>query len=255
MLRAGVCTLAIVSLCTSAAIAKRSHSTKCAAPSEVTAIAATSIQQELMVAALTCNQIANFNAFQTNFGPELRASDRTLMHMFQRLYGGGRGEAEYHAFKTRLANNSEMRSIHGNQDFCTAAGLVFSAALAAAKPSLNDFVSGVQVEDPSPVNSCQMEVTLSLSGAMAAPAIMPRQKPAQFEDLSPPAAPAPAAYIPTVDAAGSPLPETTAATAAPTAAAPGPSATASSAPAAQPGAPAQATDRPKKKGFLSGLFN
>ena len=264
MVRAGVCTLAIVSLCTSAAIAKRSHSTKCAAPAEVTAIAATSIQQELMVAALTCNQIANFNAFQTNFGPELRTSDRTLMHMFQRLYGGGRGEAEYHAFKTRLANNSEMRSIHGNQDFCTAAGLVFSAALAAAKPSLNDFVSGVQVEDPSPVNSCQMEVTLSLSGAMAAPAIMPRQKPAQFEDITLAVSPAPATYQPTVDAAGSPPPSesataTSAATAKTTATntvAPNAAATVSTASASQPSAQAPATDQPKKKkGFLSGLFN
>jgi hypothetical protein len=259
MFGAGVCTLALLSLCATTAIAKHSRSTKCAAPSEVTAIAATSIQQELMVAALTCNQIANFNAFQTNFGPELRASDHTLMHMFQRLYGGGKGEAEYHAFKTRLANNSEMRSIHGNQDFCTAAGLVFSAALAAAKPSLSDFVSGVQVADPSPVNSCQMQVTLSLAGAMAAPAILPRQKPAQFEDVSLP--PNPAAYIPTVDAAGSPPPTNpTVTTAATTKAAATPSndspAASSTAPA-QPNAPAPApADQPKKKkGFLSGLFN
>src|SRR5215472_3563168 len=209
--KVGVCAIAFVSLCAPTAIAKHSRATKCAAPAEVTAIAATSIQQELMVAALTCNQITNFNAFQTNFGVELRASDHTLMQMFRRLYGG-RGEAEYHAFKTRLANNSEMRSIHGNQDFCTAAGLVFGAALAATKPTLSDFVSGVQVADPSPVNSCQMQVTLSLSGAMAAPAILPRQKPAQFQDISLPANPVPAPYIPTVDAAGSPPPTNAATT-------------------------------------------
>src|SRR5215471_11912211 len=256
LFRAGVCTLALVSLCASTALAKHSRSTKCAAPAEVTAIAATSVQQELMVAALTCNQIANFNAFQTNFGPELRASDRTLMHMFLRLYGG-RGAAEYHAFKTRLANNSEMRSIHGNQDFCTAAGLVFGAALAATKPTLSDFVSGVQVADPSPVNSCQMQVTLSLSGAMAAPAILPRQKPAQFEDISLPVSPAP--YQPTVDAAGSPPPPNatvtnTTATNATTATSA--TATASTAAASQPNTQTPAADQPKKKkGFLSGLFN
>jgi hypothetical protein len=268
MFRAGVCMLAIMSLCASTAIAKHSRSTKCAAPAEVSAIAATSIQQELMVAALTCNQIANFNAFQTNFGPELRTSDRTLMRMFLRLYGG-RGEAEYHAFKTRLANNSEMRSIHGNQDFCTAAGLVFSAALAATKPSLSDFVSGVQVEDPSPVNSCQMQVTLSLSGAMATPSIMPRQKPTQFEDISLPVSP-PAAYLPTVDAAGSPPPTnatttiatptsataTNATVTASSATATSATATASNSAASQPNAQAPAADQPKKKkGFLSGLFN
>jgi hypothetical protein len=257
MFRASVCTLALLSLCATTAIAKHSRPTKCAAPAEVTAIAATSIQQELMVAALTCNQITNFNAFQTNFGPELRSSDRTLMHMFLRLYGG-RGEAEYHAFKTRLANNSEMRSIHGNQDFCTAAGLVFAAALAVAKPSLSDFVSGVQVEDPSPVNSCQMEVTLSLSGAMAAPAILPRQKPVQFEDIGPPANSVPISPTPTVDAAVSPHPTNVAATSAttPNATATSAAATASNVSASAPNTQAPASDQPKKKkGFLSGLFN
>ena len=243
MFRAGACTLALASLCASSAIAKHSHhATRCAAPAEVTAIAATSIQQELMVAALTCNQIQNFNAFQTSFGPELRASDHNLMRMFQRLYGG-RGEAEYHAFKTRLANNSEMRSIHGNQDFCTAAGMVFSAALAVNKPSLSDFVSGVQVVDPSPVNSCQMQVTLSLSGAMAAPAITPRQKPAAFEDISlPVGASAQPQAVPAVQqaAAGSATPP------APASAVAAPATSGAQPPADQP---------KKKKGFFSGLFN
>src|ERR1051326_2579179 len=128
MLRRGVSALAILSLAATQAEAKHLHQAHCATQAEVTAIAATSIQQELMVAALTCNQIANFNAFQTNFSAELRASDRALMRMFTRLYGG-RGASEYHGFKTRLANNSEIRSIHANSDFCSAAGAVFSAAL------------------------------------------------------------------------------------------------------------------------------
>ena len=257
MFRAGVCAVALLSLCASTAVAKRGHSTKCAAPAEVTAIAATSIQQELMVAALTCNQIANFNAFQTNFGPELRTSDHTLMQMFRRLYGG-RGEAEYHAFKTRLANNSEMRSIHGNQDFCAAAGLVFAAALAAVKPTLGDFVSGVQVEDPSPVNSCQMQVTLSLSGALAAPAILPRQKPAQFEDISLPANAQPQA-VPavqhTVEPSAGPGAPTTATTVNANTGTTARAAAGTTAAAAQTPAPTAADQPKKKKGFLSGLFN
>ena len=158
--------------------------------------------------------------------------------MFIRLYGG-RGEAEYHAFKTRLANNSEMRSIHGNQDFCSAAGLVFSAALAANKPALSDFVSGVQVVDPSPVNSCQMAVTLSLSGAMAVPAITPRQKPAEFQDISLPVQPSAPQAVPGVQqaTAGATTP-------------PAPAANAAATPDAQP-----PTEKPKKKGWLSGMFN
>src|SRR5690242_18123231 len=159
MLKRGVAALAILSLTVAQADAKRLRSTHCATQAEVTAIAATSIQQELMVAALTCNQIANFNAFQTNFSAELRASDRALMRMFNRLYGG-RGASEYHGFKTRLANNSEIRSIHANSDFCSSAGAVFSAALAPIKPALRDVVAAVQVIDASPVDSCKLEVVV-----------------------------------------------------------------------------------------------
>ena len=185
--KVGVCAIALTAFAASDAAAKHriyAGSASCAQPSEVTAIQATSIQQELMVAALTCNQVENFNAFQTTFGPELRSSDHVLMRMFQRLYGGSKGEAEYHSFKTRLANNSEMRSIHGNRDYCTSAGLVFSAALAQAKPSLSDFVGGVQVEDASPVNSCEIQVAIGLQGAMAAPAVVPKPKPPEFADVA-----------------------------------------------------------------------
>jgi hypothetical protein len=167
---------------------------RCAQPTEVAAIQTASIQQELMVAALTCDLVAKFNSFQTSFGAELRVADRTLLRMFQRLYGSSRGQAEYHAFKTRLANNSEMRSIHGNHDFCAAAGLVFGAALAPVKPSLSDFVAGVQVMDASPVDSCEIKVAIGLQGALARPNVVPRIKPADLggtaAGAAPPLAPA-----------------------------------------------------------------
>jgi hypothetical protein len=203
-----------------------------------------------MVAALTCNQIANFNAFQTNFGSELRASDRALMHMFMRLYGGGKGQSEYHGFKTRLANNSEMRSIHGNTEFCTATAQVFAAALAPNKPSLGDFVSGVEVSDPSPVESCQMQVALGLQGTMAALRISPRQKPAEFQEISlasPPQPPLPLQPTP------APAPDATAAQAASTQAQTPPASAGAAVPPA--GAAGQASPEPKKKsGWLSGIF-
>ena len=255
-LKLGVCAVALAALPVSEAAAKHVHKTSCASPTEVTAIAATSIQQELMVAALTCNQIANFNAFQTNFGDELRSSDRALLHMFTRLYGG-RGQAEYHGFKTRLANNSEIRSIHGNTDYCATTTQVFAAALAPNKPSLSDFVSGVTVVDPSPVNSCQMQVPLGLQGAMAAPNIVPRQKPAAFEDVSLVTAPAPSTIPPFTNVAA-PQPSAIAAPAAaavPAAATPA-AATAGTAPATAP-ATASATPpaEPKKRKSFFGLFD
>lgn len=166
---------------------------KCAKPDEVSAIQTAAVQQQLMVAALTCSEIARFNSFQTDFGPELRASDATLSHMFKRLYGASQGEAEYHAFKTRLANDSSIRSIHDNVNYCRQAGTMLTTALAAQKPPLVTFVSAVQVTEESPVNSCELRVAMTApaaaasasmtSGAVPAvtaatpPDVMPRPKP------------------------------------------------------------------------------
>jgi len=151
----------------------------CARPEEMTAIQAASVQQQLMVSALTCNQISNFNAFQISYGPELRAADATLLRMFKRFYGSSRGEAEYHAFKTRVANDSEMRSINNNPAYCQAAQAVFASALAPNKPSLAEFVSAVQIQEASPFDSCQIRVAVGVQGGLtpASEVVVPRPKP------------------------------------------------------------------------------
>jgi hypothetical protein len=148
---ASVCALAV--LFSNVAMA----SSPCARNDEVTAIQVTSIQQQLMVAALTCGQIVNYNAFQTSYGDELRSSDARLMHMFQRFYGK-RGDAEYHAFKTRVANDSELRSIHDNPTYCAVAQSLFASALTQEKPTLATFVSQVPVMESNPFNSCEVSV-------------------------------------------------------------------------------------------------
>jgi hypothetical protein len=127
----------------------------CAKPAEVSAIQTAAIQQELMVAALTCNEISRFNAFQTGFGPELRQSDATLARMFKRLYGTRGGEAAYHAFKTKLANEASIRSIHDNPSYCQEAGSWLAGALVSAKPALFAFANSVQVTiSARPAEAC-----------------------------------------------------------------------------------------------------
>jgi len=179
-LKSGVSAVALAMLVTGSAAW---GSPKCARPDEVTAIQVAAVQQELMVAALYCNDVANFNAFQTGYGPELRTSDSRLMRMFQRLFGYRQGQGEYHAFKTRLANNSSIRSIRNNPDYCREAGQVFAAALIAEKPTLQAFVSGVQVVDQSPVDSCEIRVASGFSGAKAIPNVVPRPNPVREANL------------------------------------------------------------------------
>jgi hypothetical protein len=201
-IRAGVAVLTAVLLATTA-IARPAP--KCAQPMEVSAIQTAAIQQELMVAALTCNEIDHFNAFQTGFNKELRASDATLEHMFKRLFGGARGEAQYHAFKTRLANDSSMRSIHDNVNYCQEARQVFSAALVSDRPTLSSFVATVPVTEDSPVNSCEIRVAGSLSNLQAAPAassvIVPRPNPMRMAMVDQPIAPVSAVTMPPSQAA------------------------------------------------------
>lgn len=123
-------------------------------PDDMAAVQTAAVQQQLMVAALTCNEVQRFNAFQTGFGPELRASDARLAAMFRRLYGR-RGEAAYHAFKTKLANNAEIRSIHNNPAYCQEAGSMLTTALATERPRLSVFVRNLSVTvEQLPAPSC-----------------------------------------------------------------------------------------------------
>ncbi len=175
-LKAGALTLVGVIVASNAMAAP----SKCAKPEEVTAIQVSAIQQELMVAALTCDQVTNFNAFQTGFSLELRASDAVLEKMFKRIFGSRAGEDQYHAFKTRMANDSSIRSIHDNLGYCHEADTVFAAALTAPKPALAAFASGITVQEQSPVDSCEIRVAVSLQSAAAGAKgsfILPKPKP------------------------------------------------------------------------------
>ena len=233
--KTGVCLLAILSMTTQALAARVSS---CADASEVSALQTSAIQQELMDSALGCGHewVEKFNAFQTSYGPELRRSDRTLLTLFKRIYGPRAGDAQYNLFKTNMASRAEIRRVHNSRDFCTEADLVFAAALSANKPSLSDFVGGVEVHDTSDsgIGRCEVQVALTLKGAQAGPDVMPTPNPLRLAEVEPP------------------LPTPASLTMGP---APVPAAAPVTAPA-QPAAQAEPEKKKeeKKKGFLSGLF-
>jgi len=157
-------------------------SSACASASEVQAVQVSAVVQELTDAALSCGQEAmnNMSRFQIVFQKELRRSDATLKAMFKRLNGARAGDAAYDAYKTRAINHAEQRRIKpGEQaNFCKAARLVLAAALASDKPVLEDFVSGVPVNEANPVDSCEIKVAVALQGVQAGPDIAPSPRPA-----------------------------------------------------------------------------
>ncbi|HET7084250.1 MAG TPA: hypothetical protein VFI23_05735 [Rhizomicrobium sp.] len=159
----------------------RAVSSACASAAEISAIQVAAVQQELTDAALACgpNEVALFNRFQKTFSMELRRSDATMMRMFKRLNGNAGGNAAYDSFKTRAIAHAEQRrtkpGAHAN--FCKTADVVFAAALAPDKPVLEDFVSGVPVNEANPVDSCEIKVAVSLQGVQAGPDIVPTPRP------------------------------------------------------------------------------
>ncbi len=156
-------------------------SAACASQTEIQAIQVSAVVQELTDAALSCGEetMSDLGRFQIIFQKELRRSDATLKSMFKRLNGARAGDAAYDAYKTRAINHAEQRRIKpGEQaNFCKSAHLVFAAALAPDKPVLEDFVSGVPVNEANPVDSCEIKVAVAFQGVQAGPDIAPTPRP------------------------------------------------------------------------------
>jgi hypothetical protein len=173
--------VAALSLTSTSLLEARQLATSCANASEISAVQVSAVVQELTDAALTCGSgtMSSMVRFQNVYQKELRRSDATLKGMFIRLNGGRAGEAAYDAYKTRAINHAEQRRIKpgAHANFCKTADVVFAAALAPDKPVLEDFVSGVPVNETSPVDSCQIKVAVALQGVQVGPDIVPLPRP------------------------------------------------------------------------------
>ena len=122
----------------------------CIASRDATSLEVAAVQQQLMVAALTCGATSRYNQFVTSYQPELQASDANLMAFFKHR---GAGAAGYHAFKTKLANEASLRSSHSPDGYCQAANAAFDDALAGNK-SLDIFVAAQPMAFRMPYSVC-----------------------------------------------------------------------------------------------------
>jgi len=145
----------------------------CARPADLNALRTAAMQQRLMVAALSCGEAQSYNSFVRSYQPELQASDKNLQNYFRRV-NGKTGTADYHAYKTRLANSSSMAVINDMTGYCASAKASFEQAL-STKPALAVFISAQTIDQrfvPCPLQ------TASTSEETKAPAA-PRTRPAQ----------------------------------------------------------------------------
>src|SRR5579862_7052881 len=119
---------------------------QCASPQEMIALRVAAMRQQLMVAALTCHQAGSFNRFVTTYEQELQVSDHELMRFFVRQ-DSARADDAYNAYKTKMANDSSLRSLN-DPWFCGTARASLREAL-DRNPPLAELVS----EDARPIRT------------------------------------------------------------------------------------------------------
>ncbi len=146
---------------------------RCASPEEMTALKVAALRQQLMVAALTCHQASSFNRFVTSYQDEFLVSDRALMRFFARQDGSSADDA-YNSYKTKMANDSSLRSL-SDPWFCGRAKSAFSVAL-TRNPSLAELVADRSPPIETGFSSCMADDSTAEGTPANAPVLPSRHR-------------------------------------------------------------------------------
>jgi hypothetical protein len=114
------------------------------------------VQQELMVAGLTCGDISAYNRFVRDYQPGLQKSDADLMAWFRNRDGS---EVGYDSYKTKLANLAAGKSGANTARFCASANRAFSSA-AAKGQTLENFINADRLLIAAP-ESCALKYDIA----------------------------------------------------------------------------------------------
>ena len=137
-------------------LATQAWAAGCTGERDALALKTAAVQQELMVAAFTCGDTEGYNRFVTSYQRELQDSDATLLAYFQRTGS----TADYHSYKTSLANDFSLISARNTQ-FCGAANAAFNTALDPSHPALEQIVEEQPVTVSEDGGSCGVGVASS----------------------------------------------------------------------------------------------
>ena len=159
----------------------------CVRPQDMSALQTATVQQHFMVAALSCGTADLYNSFVGAYRGDLQKSDEALQAYFLRR-DARNGLADYHAFKTKLANVYSLRSADNLKSFCRNATASIAIAMKDRK-NLAELVSSQPISIDDAYTSCGDHVpggAMVARGAADAPAL-----PAKVaQTAAPPAAPA-----------------------------------------------------------------
>jgi len=139
----------------------------CSRPQDAIAVQVAALQQEMMVAAFMCHDVASYNRFVVSHQGELQESDRTLMNVFLQQ-DAQTGSDDYNLFKTELANTSSLRSVDDPQ-FCRRINANFRVALNENKP-----LAQLLPEIPYPIETSSVSCLPYLTRSTPVSDIVPR---------------------------------------------------------------------------------
>jgi len=162
--------------------AQASASTLCD-PGAAAALKTAAVQQELMVAGLTCGDIGAYNRFVLDYQPGLQKSDADLMAWFRSRDGS---EAGYDSYKTKLANLAAGKSGADTARYCASAARQFAAA-AAQGQTLENFVSSDRLLIAAPEACAVKYDVVDVAVAGVPPHDMPAAPFGPALDTAPPA--------------------------------------------------------------------
>ena len=154
----------------------------CGSGADQAALKTAAVQQQLMVAALSCHDVYEYNQFVLGHQKELINSDDALKAYFQRA-DKQQGTATYNKYKTELANAASLRSSQEPDSFCDAAAREFDSVLRPA--SLAVIVARADLIADAPGASCPAFANNRPILALAArPAVAPARHPDREESFS-----------------------------------------------------------------------
>jgi N-acyl-L-homoserine lactone synthetase len=128
-------------------------SKQCVTKAEKTALDTRVLQTELMVAALSCGQRDQYNAFVIAFKPELQTNGARLKTLFQRLHGS-KSKKELNSFVTRLANDASQQSQLIRFTYCNNTLKLFTETMLAPRNDLSAVTSQQWINDRHGYSQC-----------------------------------------------------------------------------------------------------
>lgn len=150
-------------VCVSLIAGTGAQAAPCATSVDTASLQVRMLQTELMVAALTCNQRTDYNAFVTRFQPELALQGKHLQAFFKQKHGSGAAKA-LNGFITRIANESSRRGMLKRGEFCRNAASIHAASKTMQPASLVSYAGTQPFANLHGVGACPTRVAAAGTG-------------------------------------------------------------------------------------------